>query len=160
MYDKMSVISQKGESQNGCCKKKKHARFSEKRNVHFSENLGCFVFLKYPFWDSPFCLITNEKILRFNNITRNVSQKMRFTRRNPETEFHRNLEIFTMPGSVFAEIHANTLIELVNFQIIFASNDSNVWRLTLDVFLMSLLVTLKRIHILFWCFHNWLGISK
>ena len=82
MYDKMSVISQKGESQNGCCKKKKHAKFSEKRNVHFSENLACFVFLKYPFWDSPFCLITDEKILRFYNITRKVSQKMRFTRRN------------------------------------------------------------------------------
>ena len=30
------------------------------RNVHFSENLACFVFLKHPFWDSPFCLITGE----------------------------------------------------------------------------------------------------
>ena len=30
------------------------------RNVRFSENLGCFVFLKQPFWDSPFCLITDE----------------------------------------------------------------------------------------------------
>ena len=30
------------------------------RNVRFSENLACFVFLKYPFWDSPFCLITDE----------------------------------------------------------------------------------------------------
>ena len=29
------------------------------KNVHFSENLACFVFLKPPFWDSPFCLITN-----------------------------------------------------------------------------------------------------
>ena len=29
------------------------------RNVHFSENLTCFVFLKHPFWDSPFCLITD-----------------------------------------------------------------------------------------------------
>ena len=26
----------------------------------FSENLACFVFLKHPFWDSPFCLITDE----------------------------------------------------------------------------------------------------
>ena len=53
-------------------KKTKHAKFSEKqtflthwhglhigvRNVLFSENL-CFVFLKHPFWDSPFCLITD-----------------------------------------------------------------------------------------------------
>ena len=30
------------------------------RNVPFSENLMCFVFLKHPFWDSPFCLITDE----------------------------------------------------------------------------------------------------
>ena len=86
-----SVIRQKGESQNGCFKKTKYAKFSEKqtvltpwyahilkqtcswtlsvvrmcayqgvRNVRFSENLACFVFLKHPFWDSPFCLITDE----------------------------------------------------------------------------------------------------
>ena len=30
------------------------------RNVRFSENLACFVFLKHPFWDSLFCLITVE----------------------------------------------------------------------------------------------------
>ena len=30
------------------------------RNVRFLENLTCFVFLKHPFWDSPFCLITDE----------------------------------------------------------------------------------------------------
>ena len=30
------------------------------RNICFSENLVCFVFLKHPFWDSPFCLITDE----------------------------------------------------------------------------------------------------
>ena len=28
----------------------------------FSENLACFVFLKHPFWDSPFRLITDEFI--------------------------------------------------------------------------------------------------
>ena len=66
-----SVIRQKGESQNGYFKKLKHAKFSEKqtfytceyqqlRNVCFSENLACFVFVKHPFWDSPFCLITEE----------------------------------------------------------------------------------------------------
>ena len=65
---KPSVIGQKDESQNGCFKKTKHAKFSEKRtfltpwyaHVRFSENLACFVFLKHPFWDSPFCLITDE----------------------------------------------------------------------------------------------------
>ena len=30
------------------------------RNVRFSKNLACFVFLKHPFWDSLFCLITDE----------------------------------------------------------------------------------------------------
>ena len=33
------------------------------RNVRFSENLACFVFLKHPFWDSPFCFITEEESL-------------------------------------------------------------------------------------------------
>ena len=75
------VIKQKGESQNGCFKKTKPAKFSEKRtfltpckkvccayqgviNTRFSENLACFVFLKPPFWDSPFCLITDELSFR------------------------------------------------------------------------------------------------
>ena len=58
-----SVIRKKGESCNGGNKKTKHAKFPEKisnsypllrtrtcahqgvRNVHFSENLACFVFL-------------------------------------------------------------------------------------------------------------------
>ena len=30
------------------------------RNVRFSEKLARFVFFKNQFWDSPFCLITNE----------------------------------------------------------------------------------------------------
>ena len=30
------------------------------RNVRFSENLSCFVFLKYPLWDMLFCLIADE----------------------------------------------------------------------------------------------------
>ena len=28
--------------------------------VHFWENFACFVFLKHPFWDSPFYLITDD----------------------------------------------------------------------------------------------------
>ena len=35
------------------------------RNVYFSENLACFVFLKHPFWDSLFCLTTDEICLYF-----------------------------------------------------------------------------------------------
>ena len=30
------------------------------RNVRFLENLTCFVFLKHPFWDAPFCLVTDD----------------------------------------------------------------------------------------------------
>ena len=30
------------------------------KNVRFSENLPCFLFLKHSFWDSPFCLLTDE----------------------------------------------------------------------------------------------------
>ena len=54
--------------------------YQEIRNVRFSENCACFVFLKEPFWDSPFCLITDEYIMEkvfistvatFNNNWRN-----------------------------------------------------------------------------------------
>ena len=70
-----SVKTQKGESQNGGNTKTKHAKFSEKRtflttyqvvgdklvrNVRFSENLACFVFLLPQFWDFTFCLITDN----------------------------------------------------------------------------------------------------
>ena len=62
-----SIIRQKGESQNGCFKKTKHAKFSEKRtcayqgvrNVSFSKNLADFIFLEHPFWDSYSWLITD-----------------------------------------------------------------------------------------------------
>ena len=87
------VIREKGESQNGCFKKTKYAKFSEKqkfftpwythihayqgvRNVHFTENLVCFVFLKHPFWDSPFCLITDKlEEIHLTYITEIVSYK-------------------------------------------------------------------------------------
>ena len=80
-----SVIRQKGESQNGCFKKK-HAKFCKKtniscplirryicayqgvRNVRFSENLTCFIFLKHPFWNLLFCLFTNALNLNHLNL--------------------------------------------------------------------------------------------
>ena len=34
------------------------------RNVRFSENLVCFVFLEHLFWDLPFCLITDDLMNR------------------------------------------------------------------------------------------------
>ena len=43
------LIREKGESQKGCYKKTKHIKrayaYHGIRNVHFSENLVCFVFL-------------------------------------------------------------------------------------------------------------------
>ena len=72
-----SLIRQKGESQNGCFKNTKHVKFSEKTNISYPLictrtcayqgvrndrffDVTCFVFLKHPLWDSPFCLITDE----------------------------------------------------------------------------------------------------
>ena len=52
--DSSSVVRQNGEPQNGCA-----YIYQGVRNVRFSENLACFVFLKHPFWDSPYCLITD-----------------------------------------------------------------------------------------------------
>ena len=73
-----AVVRQKCETQHGVNKKTKHAKFSEiendyfllpdthtctyqgVRNVRFSENLACFDFLLPLFWDSLFCLITDD----------------------------------------------------------------------------------------------------
>ena len=75
---KSSVVRQKCESQNGCFKKTKHARFSEKRTFLtpwyayvrvrirgqemfvFRKIWRALIFLKQPFWDSPFCHVTDE----------------------------------------------------------------------------------------------------
>ena len=44
------------------CLAKTSYRFvrQETFTLRFSENLAWFVFLKHPFWDLPFCLITDE----------------------------------------------------------------------------------------------------
>ena len=34
------------------------------RNIRYSENLEYFVFLKRPFWDLPFCLITGDLLIK------------------------------------------------------------------------------------------------
>ena len=55
-------------------KKRKHVKLSKKqtflrvrtcayqgiKNFRFSENLTCFAFLRHPFSDLPFCLVTDE----------------------------------------------------------------------------------------------------
>ena len=72
-----SVIRQKGEFQNGCFKKRKHAKFSEERTFlnplkrtcvsrgkkcSFFGKFGVLCFPEHPFWDSPFCLFTDDFI--------------------------------------------------------------------------------------------------
>ena len=49
-YTYMCVSEEKGEGGEG----------GEVRNVCFSENLTCFIFMLPPFWDLPFCLITDD----------------------------------------------------------------------------------------------------
>ena len=67
LRENTSVIREKGESQNGCFKKAKHAKISEYvsggKKCLFFGILACFAFLKHPFWDSPFCLIADEYLL-------------------------------------------------------------------------------------------------
>ena len=48
----MLVIREKGESQNGCFKKSKHAKISEKQTFLTPDThtyVACFAFLKHPF---------------------------------------------------------------------------------------------------------------
>ena len=45
-------------------KKAKECAYQGVRNVGFSGNFACFIFLKHPFWDSPFCLITDKMWLK------------------------------------------------------------------------------------------------
>ena len=54
-YKNSSVIRQEGESQNGRFKQAKHAKKSS-----FFAKFSYLVFLKHPFSDSVFCLITDE----------------------------------------------------------------------------------------------------
>ena len=87
--NRLSLITQKGESQNGGNKKAKYTKFSEKRtfltcayqwvrNVRCLENLVCVPFLLQPFRDSPFCLITDEveKVNFKSNKSKNFSHEV------------------------------------------------------------------------------------
>ena len=54
------------------------------RNICFSENLACFAFLKHPFWDSPFCLINDNK---YFNLGRKTSRLNKLSLYNNERRF-------------------------------------------------------------------------
>ena len=62
------------------------------KNVCFSENFGCFVFLKHSFWDSPFCLITDDLTFR-HVLTSNHMFGKAILDKMPECIFE-NFEIF------------------------------------------------------------------
>ena len=51
------------------------------RSFRFSETLACFVFLKYPFWDSPLCLITDDlwncKVSQFSFFPKPLTRLMK-----------------------------------------------------------------------------------
>ena len=110
---KSSVISQKDQSQNGCFKKTKRTKFSEKRtllapwyanvrtcayqgvgNVRFSENLACFVFLKHPFWERYYlwfslslvcCKLSNARKMK-EKLNQKILRKespFKFTKNSP-----------------------------------------------------------------------------
>ena len=44
---------------------------SGNKKCSFLENLACFVFLKHPFWNSPFCLITDKMRCTFQSHIQN-----------------------------------------------------------------------------------------
>ena len=83
--NKSSVIRQKGESQNGCFKKTKHVKFSEKTNISNPlirtptcayQGVRNFRFFGKTFWDSPFCLITDDiryPLLQFQSWKKEVN---------------------------------------------------------------------------------------
>ena len=52
--------------------------YQEVKNVRFSENLACFVFLKHLFLDLPFCLITYEFITIMVTVSNSSSFKRNF----------------------------------------------------------------------------------
>ena len=96
----MSLIKQKGKSENGCFKKKMHVKFSEKtnistplirtrtcayrgvRNVSFFGKFDVFFFLKHLFWDSPFCLITKKYSSKLDLISRTILNESHMQRKH------------------------------------------------------------------------------
>ena len=94
-----SVIRQQGESQNGGNisyppDMHTYVTYQGVRNNSFSENLACFVVLLPPFWDSPFCIVTDK----WNNIRSIIMLK---TFGDVSTHF---ISLFFFTNSPFYEI--------------------------------------------------------
>ena len=98
LFYKLSVIRQKGESQNGCLKKTKHAKFSEKRTfltpwyAHISYHHWSYCFLLFRICILLNILVGNILETLFNHITindKNMPQKLSWG-----IFFHKNLYWF------------------------------------------------------------------
>ena len=71
------------------------------RNVRFTENLMYFVFLKHPFWDSPFCFITDDLWDCGLNFPRNLGGKSNIRCLIGENLFGGKCQIFLEVLSLF-----------------------------------------------------------
>ena len=62
LHKSFNFVSNKAKGQISNFPKNEHflPPYQRVRNVCFSKNLACLVFLKHPFWDSPFSFITND----------------------------------------------------------------------------------------------------
>ena len=75
------------------------------RNVRFSENLARFVFLKHSFWDSPFCLITDEMFL--NKLQKEISKAYEL----------RTYELQQKRNTITRKKHSKEYLETNSFEI-------------------------------------------
>ena len=71
--------------------------YQEVRNVRFSENLACLVFLKHPFWDSPFWLGSDDFPFTFADLLNKskIRQLLGHLTKNPILSL---LRIFSRKG--------------------------------------------------------------
>ena len=66
----------------------------------FSENLACFVFLQPPFWDSAFCLFTDELILSSEGLTFRILLVFNKTKENSQESYESIMWFKQIPGGV------------------------------------------------------------
>ena len=127
------------------------------RNVCFSEILACFAFLKHPFWDSPFCFITD--VLRAASTLHIGLVSLFFT---CLCLLLKVLDItlldFSNPAAIYLfkvnNGNTRTMCEICSKLTINISKQCYWHRF--GVFI----VNMNRFHTLFLCFHCWLWTSK
>ena len=78
------------------------------RNVRFSENLVCFVFMQHPFCDSPFCLIIDKFSVEH---LRKVSFKLNYS-----FPGSRKRQLMITPSCLLFSIVNNLIITMGNMK--------------------------------------------